>query len=425
MNTVLSQLITSAFGTSADAPPTPARRRKKLWEIASSRHCLLIGTCLHVGEMRKIAARVGYPVDDMSDYTLHTAIVSSCDSRSELTEAVQRHFEKRHAAAIARFAAARDTDTLVKLWRDALAHGADIAGALWAAWTHPALDEEAATRIFGDMHMLSHQVGSEARADLKQLEAARAEAARLRSENEALRRGLAEAHRAHDKALAQQQRELAVAVQRAAHFEQREYALASAAAELRVLKTVQQRAAALAGRAEMLEERNAENARKAARLELELLEAREELGAAEQLLHDALGITACEGVTGTGGCGRACPAEIALAGRCILCIGGRTGMVPGYRRVVEQRGGRFLHHDGGEEESLHRIDAVVSTADAIVCQAGCVSHQAYWRLKEACKKLGKPCVFVQSPGVASFARSLSAFAGTTERDTRFRTINAS
>ncbi|MDP1526937.1 MAG: DUF2325 domain-containing protein [Rhodocyclaceae bacterium] len=72
-----------------------------------------------------------------------------------------------------------------------------------------------------------------------------------------------------------------------------------------------------------------------------------------------------------------------------------------------------MHHDGGQEESLHRIDAVVSAADAVVCQAGCVSHTAYYRLKEACKKLGKPCVFVQSPGVGSFARGLAVLRGET------------
>jgi hypothetical protein len=47
----------------------------------------------------------------------------------------------------------------------------------------------------------------------------------------------------------------------------------------------------------------------------------------------------------------------------------------------------------------------------VVCQSGCVSHAAYYRLKEACKKLGKPCVFVQSPGIGSFARGLTAISG--------------
>ena len=66
---------------------------------------------------------------------------------------------------------------------------------------------------------------------------------------------------------------------------------------------------------------------------------------------------------------------------------------------------------GGRGKTLLRIYAAVPPADAVVCQAGCVSHAAYFRLKEACKKLGKPCVFVQSPGVGRFARGLAVLGG--------------
>lgn len=169
-----------------------------------------------------------------------------------------------------------------------------------------------------------------------------------------------------------------------------------------------ERAQALAARVELLEARNAELARRTAGLARELDETQDGLAAAEAALEASLGV--CEGVAAAG-CGRACPAEAALAGRCVLCIGGRSGLVDGYRRLVENRGGRFAHHDGGQEESLHRIEAAVAAADAVVCQAGCLSHAACFRLKDACKKLGKPCVFVQSPGVGSFARGLAVLGG--------------
>ena len=67
----------------------------------------------------------------------------------------------------------------------------------------------------------------------------------------------------------------------------------------------------------------------------------------------------------------------------------------------------FLHHDGGLEESLHRIDGVLAAADLVICQAGCISHNAYWRVKEQCKRTGKPCVFVKRSGVSSFGRVLA------------------
>ncbi|MDQ5879712.1 MAG: hypothetical protein QG638_2449, partial [Pseudomonadota bacterium] len=45
-------------------------------------------------------------------------------------------------------------------------------------------------------------------------------------------------------------------------------------------------------------------------------------------------------------------------------------------------------------------------ADIVICQAGCISHNAYWRVKEHCKRTGKRCVFVKSAGVASFDRAV-------------------
>jgi hypothetical protein len=93
-----------------------------------------------------------------------------------------------------------------------------------------------------------------------------------------------------------------------------------------------------------------------------------------------------------------------LAGKCVLCVGGRSSAVTSYRDVVEQSGGRFLHHDGGLEESLHRIDGALAAADVVICQAGCISHNAYWRVKDLCKRTGKLCMFVKGSGVSSFER---------------------
>ena len=406
----IAHLIGAAFGEMTAVPPAPTcSRRRKLWELPAQRHCVLIGTCLPVAEMRKLAARAGIDAKDMSDYSLHAAVTGRCDERSTLSELIQRWLEKRHAEAIRRFGRARDAGAVLFAWRDALAQGQDIAGALWAAWTHPLLDGEDAKEIFGDIHMLSHQVGASARADLRQLEQLTRENADLRKELQALRLGLGVAQREREASADELRRRLADAEQRAALLPHRELELAEARKAAGHHRAVLERAEALAARVERLEERNAALARNAAVLARDLNEAQDSLAAAEAALEMALGV--CDGVGDTSACGRACPTDTALAGRCVLCIGGRTGMVDGYRRLVEHRGGRFAHHDGGQEESLHRIDAAVAAADAVVCQAGCVSHAAYFRLKEACKKLGKPCVFVQSPGVGSFARGLAVLGG--------------
>lgn len=104
------------------------------------------------------------------------------------------------------------------------------------------------------------------------------------------------------------------------------------------------------------------------------------------------------------------PADIQLGGRRILCIGGRPGLIAHYRRLVESNGGCFIHHDGGQEDNEHRIDAIVAGADVVFCQVGYLSHPAYWRIKEACKQRGLPCIFQKSGGITAFSRDLEMIA---------------
>ena len=414
----LAQMIGSAFpGGPAclcspdDVPVAGLRRRRKLWELPHAYHCALIGTCLPVAEMRRLAPQSGFDVSAMSDYSLHTVVVGYCEHRSALTEAIQRFLDKRHARATARFAPAADAAAVSAIWHEALARGDDIPGAVWAAWTHPATDEDVGRDIHGSIHMLSHQIGATVRADLRQLELHRGDASRLRAENEALRRDMNAARQAHEQTVATLRRDLVAVERRAAQYQDRELELAAGARSLHRKVGMQARAAALGAALKQQERPNPADPQRIARLQPELGHSRAELAAVEE----ALATAPDDGATAPV-CGRDCPPGAALEGRCVLCVGGRSGLVEGYRKLVEHRGGRFLHHDGGQEQSLHRIDAAIANADAVVCQSACVSHAAYWRLKEACKKLGKPCVFVQSPGVGSFARSLSALADAAPAD---------
>jgi hypothetical protein len=75
--------------------------------------------------------------------------------------------------------------------------------------------------------------------------------------------------------------------------------------------------------------------------------------------------------------------------------------------MVERRGGRFAHHDGGIEDNPHRGDASLAAADLVICQTGCLSHNAYWLVKDHCKRTGKRCVYVESPSVAGFVKGLA------------------
>ena len=95
-----------------------------------------------------------------------------------------------------------------------------------------------------------------------------------------------------------------------------------------------------------------------------------------------------------------------LDGRRILYVGGRSNLVPYYRVLVERRGARFFHHDGGLEESLDALTRGLASVDAVVCPVDCVSHAACSKVKKACKRLSKQFVVLRSAGLFSFARAI-------------------
>ena len=55
---------------------------------------------------------------------------------------------------------------------------------------------------------------------------------------------------------------------------------------------------------------------------------------------------------------------------------------------------------------MNRLDPALSGADVVVCQAGHISHGAYWRVKKHCRRTGKPCVYLESSGLSSFIEGL-------------------
>jgi hypothetical protein len=97
---------------------------------------------------------------------------------------------------------------------------------------------------------------------------------------------------------------------------------------------------------------------------------------------------------------------IDLGAKAVLCVGGRHGVVAIYRDLVERHGGRFVHHDGGRENTARQLDASLTAADLVICQTGCISHNAYWLVKSHCKRTGKTCVYLDKPSASSFAEGL-------------------
>lgn len=90
-------------------------------------------------------------------------------------------------------------------------------------------------------------------------------------------------------------------------------------------------------------------------------------------------------------------AAATLREKSVLCVGEDAMALMLTRKVVEMAGGRYLGHCGGESSDGDTLEASLVAADLVICQTGCVSHGAYWRVKDHCTRTGKQCVLVDKP----------------------------
>jgi hypothetical protein len=369
-------------------PPAPGSRRRRLWDLDSASHCPVLGVCLPIDLLRRLVAKALPAMASDDDYRLHCIAVSECKRRAALAEAMHKALEARFAPAVRQTTALRSTAALAEAWRERR-DDERMPGALWATLTHPRCDTVLESQVLADVHMLQHQLGAAQRVDRARFEALQGENAALRAELELLRRRLQEQGAALQARLDSAQSR---SMQLRAEAIGRDTALAALQDELQAL---QAQAPGLKTRAE-LARRVQEQTERIAELERQLR--------AQQQQAETRGLRAAP---------IAAPVETVVApspvlgDRAVLCVGGRPASVPLYRHIVERSGGRFLHHDGGEEHGVQRLDATLSSADLVICQTGCVSHDAYWRVKDHCKRHGKRCVFIDNPGSASLKRALA------------------
>jgi hypothetical protein len=165
---------------SRGAPSRP--RRTRIWELGSSLHCSIVGTCLSTAEPRHVLVQLKVSgTQAANEHDLHSFGVGLAGKRELGAKLLQKALDRRHERTIKAFAAAHDTETLRSLWKDALNKG-DIPGAYWAVLTHPETDEALIKLAFGDVHMLSHLVGAANRADIRRLRELEAENAGLTDE---------------------------------------------------------------------------------------------------------------------------------------------------------------------------------------------------------------------------------------------------
>jgi hypothetical protein len=409
-NNMLANLVREAtLGTGVTVvsvePPPQSSRRRRLWELDGHAHCPVVGVCLPIATLRRIVDKTvgGRAIAD--DYELHCGAVADCKLRTRIAEALQRELDRRYMVPLRQVAKLKTTEALADWWGDALKRH-DIAGALWATLSHPRCAPVFEHRVLGEIHMLQHQAGMAARVDLHRFDA-------LVDENAVLARDLRMAQQRSTRQVDEQARRLQAQEDEILALRAQCIAAEQTEAQLRDdLQSLAARVPDLKSRTELADDMRAQAERLQA-LQQALEQAQQE-AARQARRADSLAAELQQRGAQDAAAATSAPAmdasAIRLGDRAVLCVGGRPAAVPVYRHLVERTGARFLHHDGGAEDSSAKLDATMAAADLVICQTGCVSHDAYWRVKDHCRRTGKQCVFVETPSAAGLKRALAALA---------------
>lgn len=393
----------AATSLSAFAPERPSLRpvrheRPKIWELPKSCHCVTLGTCLTLAELRKTAKRLGLfnGVEAMTDYELHGAFVHAMSSRNRASSAIQKLLDANHAGAVRKASRCRSEEELSAFWDREVAEG-QIAGAFWAVMSHVHLGAALEVRVFGEVHMMSHLCGASHRGDARARSLAEQQCA-------ALARRLEQAGTGHLEALASRDREIERLSRLVSGIEPFVREAATLRARVDELESGEE-TARLTNRAEDLARRLDLAVRRNDRLAAEIDVLSGQLAAAEAQVNALSERLADAPPCAVGACSDDCPFN--LEGRCIAYIGGRPRTVSRMRELVERCRGSLLHHDGGAEQSAEALEGVLVRADVVMFPVDCVSHTAVEKLKTACGRMNKTYLPLSSASYSSFASELA------------------
>src|SRR5262245_31077707 len=133
--TPIADLMTIASQTSmapARSEPEPPEEshggRVRIWDLHTSLHCSIIGTCLTQHELRRLLRRLKVEgVETANDHDLHMLGVLLAGRPKEGAKLLQKTLDHTHRLAINRFGKAKDEAELVALWEAAM-KGGDIPG---------------------------------------------------------------------------------------------------------------------------------------------------------------------------------------------------------------------------------------------------------------------------------------------------------
>lgn len=391
-----------------DAPALPSAppRRTKIWEFNSNLHCSIIGTCLSTGELRQLLKKLGVASQACTDHELHGIAVTLAGRHDDAAKQLNKALDHRHKLPVSQFAKATTEAALRVLWGEAVRRG-EIQGAYWAILTHPAATQAIVREAFGEVHMLSHLVGSANRADIRRLCQLEAEKADLEARLDRQQAALQSAVVTRDTQIRDLRQALAQRIASEPPPPGTFTSRSETSAALSGLVTdLQRRLGGESRRRVTLDERLAaiqtslareQSARLTAERACEAM--RKELDAVEASVEATLAQDATAGTPQT-------RQEVRLDGVVLLYVGGRPNLVAQMRAAVERTGATFLHHDGGVENHPNLLPGLASRCDLVLFPVDCISHDAANAAKSLCRQAGKRFIPLRSASITSLLTAL-------------------
>ncbi|MEL6504912.1 MAG: DUF2325 domain-containing protein [Pseudomonadota bacterium] len=389
----LAPAIPSMTLMEASCPRTTSRNgRFHLWTIKESVHCSIIGTCASVNDIKRLAAKVGIELlEDATDYVVHGYLVQKSSVDTPFSRAFQKLMDSRYAGALRKVKRATDASQLDALW-DEMRDTGQIASAYWAFMTMAHVPDAVRERIFGEVHMFSHLAGANyARKSVEVVELDH-EIATLTDRLEKQQLHREQAIEARDARITHLEAKLDDYMREATGQQHWENSAKTLQADL---DKAQQKIAHLEDALSHASER---------------VRCLENNAVTEECLDSgSYGDGHMEGAEASSpvpherenaGLG---PANEPLK---VLYLGGRNRQIPHLRSIAEEQTVELLHHDGGKENAVSRIDTVLPSVDCVMCPIDCISHDACLRAKQYCHKRNTPFVPLRTASAAAFKAAL-------------------
>jgi len=376
-------------------------KRGKIWDLADTLHCSIIGTCLSNGELRRVLVRLKVSgAETADDHDLHVMGVSLAGRRDAGAKLLQKALDQRHELAIKQYAEAKDEAALRGMW-DAAMRSGDIPGAYWALLSHPVATDTIVKKAFRDVHMLSHLVGAANRADVRRLRQLEEQNGALIEKLNRQQQQLRDGFTSRDTTI---RRLNEILVRQAEHplgDHAQDNSTGGEAETLRgLIAEMNRKLGQEVARRERLEQRLSATSAALQKTEATLKRTMAERDAltreVESIEDHGIGLLDASASNGTP----------EFSGRTILYVGGRVHQIPQFKGLVERTGARFLHHDGGIEHSATLLPGLVRRADHLFFPIDCISHDAASTIKRLCRQLEKPYHPLRTASLATLVSAL-------------------